>query len=52
MVDVLGIGAAVREPFEALGALERFFSAVKAAVLGKVVFVLESLVTLTTLVWT
>ena len=52
MVNVLRIGAAVREPLEAFGTLERFLAAVQPAVLRQVVLVLESLVTLGTLVRT
>ena len=45
VVNMLTVGARVRESFEAFWTLERFFSGVKSSVLGQVMLVLESLVT-------
>ncbi len=50
MVDVLAVGARMREALEALGALERLLPGVQALVLRQVVLVLESLVAVRTLV--
>ena len=52
MVDVLAVRAAVREPFVTFGALKRLLPAVQSLVLGQVVFVFESLVTISAFVWT
>ena len=52
MVDVLTVGSTVREPLVTLGTLERFLPAVQSLVLGQVVFVFESLVTISAFVWT
>jgi len=43
VVHVLAVRAGVREPFHALGTLERFLAAVQPLVLGQVVFVFERL---------
>ena len=50
MVDVLAVGARVREALEALGALEGLLARVEPAVLGEVVLVLEGLVAVGALV--
>ena len=50
MVDVLAVGAGVREALQALGALERLLAGVQPLVLGQVVLVLERLVAVGALV--
>ena len=52
MVDVLAVGARVREPLEALGALEGLLAGVQPPVLRQVVLVLERLVAVAALVRT
>ena len=41
---MLAVGAGMREPFEALGALEGLFSGVESDVFGQMMLVLELLV--------
>ena len=50
MVDVLAVGAGVREALEALGALKRLLARVQPLVLRQVVLVLERLVAVGALV--
>lgn len=52
MIDVLAVGAAVGEPFVTFGTLKRLLPAVESLVLGQVVLMFESLVTLCAFVWT
>ena len=51
MVYVLTVRAAVGEPLLAFWALERFFPTVQSPVLGQVVFVFESLLTIRAFMW-
>jgi len=51
VVYVLTVRAAVGEPLLAFRALEWFFPAVESPVLGQVVFVFESLLTIRAFVW-
>ena len=50
VIDVLTVGAGVREPLETLWALKRFLSGMKSLVLGQVVLMFESLVAVGTFV--
>lgn len=52
MINVLTVGTRMGEPFEAFGALKRFFARVQSPVLRKMVLVLESLVALCAFVGT
>ena len=51
MVDVLAIGAGVREFLETFLTLVRLLSAVKSLVFHEVMFVFESFVAAITLMW-
>ena len=52
VIDVLAVRAAVREALVTLWTLERLLPAVESLVLGQVVLMFESLVTLCAFVWT
>ena len=52
VVNMLGVGTWVGESFQAFWTHERFLAAVEPSVLGEMVFMFESLVTFSTLMWT